>query len=739
MKYLIAIVALFGSQISSEVIAETSPDILNNLRITEKAIVPSITALRIEGQEKIIVDGKMNEQAWQLAESTDQFYQSDPDEGAQGTERTQVRILYDQDNLYFFIEAFDSQPENIIAKNMTRDVVIAGGDTVSIKLDSMNSKQNAYTFTTNPAAVKIDAIIENNTTVRTEWDTIWDVATSITALGWTAEFSIPVRSISYNNTNQSWGLQINRIMSRKNERVRWASPDRSISTSDTTKYGALRGIKDLNESRGIEAQIFASGFSNKTANPVSNSESDMEVSGDIRYRLTPKLTASATINTDFSDTPLDSRQINTGRFSLFFPETRDFFLQDAAVFEFGGQVFHDGYWGDRNGIPFFSRNIGLVGSENPNLDIGVKLSGELGPVNIGVLSTHMDQTDLLASQSLSTLRISSALADDTKIGLVATQGDPRGEIDQLLLGIDYQYRHSLENGGTFTVDSAFVQGSGDDQADGSFAGLATKFRNDDWQAMLRVQRFGEDYNPRLGFTNRTGITRYNYIAWRFWRPDIESIRLFDLGVQGTTNIQFTGDGNDRRAAIFANVTSPSGHWFHLDTQFSRTDVDNLFSIAGLLQVEPTSYQYKRVGLRTSSAPNQPFKLSFNIECCEMYDGTNLSTSLSLYYQPSAYFDFQIHHIYNEFKLPTGALDFHITNTTAGISFSPKLQFSIQMQHDSISDRLSFFGRLFYEIAPTMEGFVGIGHTAAIQSEDYVRGYEPLETGFAIRLGQTLRF
>lgn len=706
---------------------------------SNQTLLPNISATKLKSQDKIIIDGQMDEEAWQRSEVTDQFFQSEPDEGLPGTEKTRFRILYDKDNLYIFIEAFDSQPQSIVAKGMARDVAISGGDTVSVKLDSMDSKRNAFLFTTNPASIKIDAIIENNTSTRTAWDTIWDVEASVTEDGWFAEYAIPFRSISYNSDAQRWGLQINRIMSRTNERVRWASADRAVSLTDVAKYGNLAGINSINENRGIEAQLFASGTSNKTEQPTQDTESNIEVSGDFRYRITSKLTASATFNTDFSDTPLDSRQINTGRFSLFFPETRDFFLQDAAIFEFGGQVFHNNYFGDRNGVPFFSRNIGLVGGENPNLNAGVKLSGELGPINIGMLSARMAGTDMLNPQSLSTLRASTTLSDDTKFGLVATEGDPRGEIDQSLFGIDYQYRKAIESGGIFTVDSAFIQGTGNDQANGAFSGIAARFVNDDWVAFLNIRRFDQDYNPRLGFVNRTNIVAHDYMAWRFWYPKNQAIRQIDAGIQGTTNKVISGRGNDSWGAIFANVANPQGDQLGVTYRLSRADIASPFLIAGLLPVSADSYQYSQQSIIFSSARTRPIAFSLKVECCEIYDGDRLSTTTSFYYDPSAYFNLRISHISNQFKLPTGELDFHITNSTIGINFSPKLQFSIQVQHDSISDRLSLFGRLFYEIAPTLEGFVGIGHTAAIESENYSQGYEPLETGFAIRIGQTFRF
>ncbi|MDG2035093.1 MAG: hypothetical protein P8J42_00585, partial [Pseudomonadales bacterium] len=248
-----------------------------------------------------------------------------------------------------------------------------------------------------------------------------------------------------------------------------------------------------------------------------------------------------------------------------------------------------------------------------------------------------------------------------------------------------------------------------------------------------------DYNPRLGFVNRTNIVAHDYMAWRFWYPKNQAIRQIDAGIQGTTNKVISGRGNDSWGAIFANVANPQGDQLGVTYRLSRADIASPFLIAGLLPVSADSYQYSQQSIIFSSARTRPIAFSLKVECCEIYDGDRLSTTTSFYYDPSAYFNLRISHISNQFKLPTGELDFHITNSTIGINFSPKLQFSIQVQHDRISDRLSLFGRLFYEIAPTLEGFVGIGHTAAIESENYSQGYEPLETGFAIRIGQTFRF
>ena len=700
---------------------------------------PVLMAKRIDTSQQPEIDGLMNEEIWLKAESTDQFFQSDPDEGQPGTEKTQARVLYDQDTLYVFIEAFDSRPDLLIAKTMSRDVGVSGGDTVSVKIDSLNSKRNAFLFTTNPAAVKIDAIIENNETTRIEWDAIWDVATTINDKGWTAEFEIPVRSISYSDNAPSWGLQINRIIGRKNEYIRWASPDRSISLADVSKYGALQGIKQLNAGKGIEAKIYGAASYNKVEQPDSITVSDIEASGDLYYRLTPKLTASATFNTDFSDTPLDSRQINTGRFSLFFPENRDFFLQDAAIFEFGGLVFDGVYFGAPNGLPFFSRNIGLAGGVNPNLDAGFKLSGEIGEFDIGLLSTRMGSVGSLDEQTLSAVRVSSTLSNDSKIGFMATSGDPRGEVEQNLFGLDYQYRRPAGNGGTLSIDTSLVQASGDAQSDGGFVGIAAKYQSDEWTNVFIARHYDEDYDPRQGFVNQRGIDNYNYMIWRFWRPKIDAIRQFDLGLQGTNNIAKEKNSDNYFVGAFANVMLPLGDTLNLSYKLDEVELSNAFSIAGLLPVGPSTYLYENTSLRYSSARSREFSVSFKVDCCEIYDGDYLSTTSSIFYHPSPSLNFQIHHIYNEFKLPSGELDFQIINSILDMSVSPKLKFSLQLQHDTISHQLSLFGRAFYEITPTFEGFVGIGHAAALQSEKYTRDYQPLETGFAIRLGRTVRF
>ncbi|MDC0003318.1 carbohydrate binding family 9 domain-containing protein [Porticoccaceae bacterium] len=724
--------------------AEESYKEATNVKATSQTEVqpstrPVLIAKRIETSQKPKIDGLMNEDVWLKAESTNQFFQSDPDEGQPGTEKTQVRVMYDQDTLYVFIEAFDSRPDLLIAKTMSRDVGVSGGDTVSIKIDSLNSKRNAFLFTTNPAAVKIDAIIENNQTTRIEWDAIWDVATTINDKGWTAEFKIPARSINYNDTAPGWGLQINRIIGRKNEHIRWASPDRSISLADVSKYGVLHGIRELNAGKGIEAKVYGSATYNRIEQPDSITASDIEASGDLYYRLTPKLTASATFNTDFSDTPLDSRQINTGRFSLFFPETRDFFLQDAAIFEFGGLVFSDPYFGDRNGLPFFSRNIGLAGGVSPNLDAGLKLSGEIGDVNIGLLSTRMGSIESLDEQTLSTVRMSSTLSNDSKIGFMATSGDPRGEVEQSLFGIDYQYRQAAGNGGILSIDTSVIQASGDAQSNGGFAGIAARYQSDEWTNFFMARHYDEDYDPRLGFINRQGIDSYNAMIWRFWRPEMKAIQVIDGGVSGSSTVSKDGDTDNHKLAAFANFTLPLGDWFHLDYSSNEVEINNTFSIAGLLPVESSTYGYEIINFRYSSARSREFSVSFKVNCCEIYDGDYLSTTSSMFYQPSPSLNFQIHHIYNEFKLPSGELDFQIINSTLDMSVSPQLKFSLQLQHDTISDQLSLFGRAFYEITPAFEGFVGIGHAAALQSENYTRDYQPLETGFAIRLGQTLRF
>jgi len=257
-------------------------------------------------------------------------------EGIKPSEATVVYIAYDENNLYFGFYCYSQTPENIVASLMQRDGDVWKDDNIRIYLDPYNSARDAFVFLTNPLGGKQDRLVENNAKFIDEWDSLWQVATKIVDDGWTAEFAIPFRSISFDPNTTSWGLEIMRQIRHKNEIIRWSQINQSLKMDNVSQIGRMTGIRDTNKGMGLDVQGFAKlQFDRDRTQSPQDDETAVDISGNIYYKFTPALTGTLTLNTDFSDTPLDERQVNTGRFGLFFPETRDFFLQDQSIFEFG--------------------------------------------------------------------------------------------------------------------------------------------------------------------------------------------------------------------------------------------------------------------------------------------------------------------------------------------------------------------------------------------------------------------
>ena len=355
----------------------------------------SITAVRIDTTEAPAIDADLSDAAWEKAAVIDDFTQRSPNPYEPATERTVVRILYDENNLYFSFYNYDSAPDQIVARNKQRDGHVYTSDSVMIYLDPGQTRRNAYNFEIGASGGRTDQLELNNTEELTEWDTIFDARARIVQDGWVAEFAIPFKSLSYEATQTTWGFDVARRIYHKNERVHWSGFNPALDFTDVSQSGDLVGIENVSQGIGLDVQIHgAPRLKHDWQLEASGDGLSMTAGGNAFYKVTPALTNTLTVNPDFSDAPLDIRQVNTTRFSLFTPETRDFFLQDVAAFEFGGRSFGRSSQ-DRvsnNGRPFFSRNIGLVQGRQVSLPVGNKLSGQFAGFDVGAFSVLTDET-----------------------------------------------------------------------------------------------------------------------------------------------------------------------------------------------------------------------------------------------------------------------------------------------------------------------------------------------------------
>ena len=601
-------------------------------------------------------------------------------------------------------------------------------------------------FLVNSLGTQMDILIENNSNFYPEWDTIWDVEARRTSNGWTAEMAIPFRSISFDPGVDEWGFEIMRQIRHKNETVRWSQIDQFLTPFDVSRIGLITGIRDTRRGLGLDVQAFGKlKYERDWMQRPRDDSFAPEPSGNIFYKITPSLTGTLTLNTDFSDSPLDERQVNTGRFSLFFPETRDFFLQDRTIFEFGGRALTPPRT-DINGLPFFTRRIGIVNDEVVDLIAGGKLSGRIGNLNVGALSVRMDNTDNIDAETLSVARLSADILEESRIGAILTNGDPDGTGKNTLLGVDFQYQNSnLFNRGRFLAD-IFYQRSFSDGVHGPAGGIDDDmfgfflgYPNDLLRWFISGKEVGNRFEPALGFINRRNIRDYNGDYVRRKRFEGSWVRWWEGGVIGNIITDLDNDIESHKFTLVTALQNQIGDEFTVKAGNVREVINQPFLIAGELPVPVGDYHFNQFDVSLESSKSRKVIANLEVTCCRIYDGDYLGLNTSLEFRVSKHFRLTANHNLEKFELPTGDLTVHIGSLDGSINFSPDMQIDTQMQYDNISERFSFSARFRWFPQPQTEIFMAVGQTADLESSNFPGDFDPDQTQALIRLGHTFRF
>ncbi len=698
-----------------------------------KTYQPNAVATRIDAGAAPKLDGDISDAVWAGAKALDEFYQLEPNEGRPASERSVVRVLYDEHTLYFAIHAFDREPDKITASVKARDGDLSKDDLFRIYLDPYMSRRDGYVFEVNPLGARADALVQNNTDFLIEWNTIWHAHARVVADGWTAEVAIPFRSISYDAAKADWGFDLFRLIRRKGERIRWSQIDNQLPSVDISRSGTLEGVRDTTQGLGLDLKLYGSLRYKHEWMPPREDDVRFEPSGNVTYKITPALTGTLTFNTDFSDTPLDERKVNTGRFGLFFPETREFFLQDAAVFEFGGTNLSE----EVNGRPFFSRNIGLVEGTPVDIVAGAKVSGQLGSLGVGGLLVAAEGTDFYDGQILSAARITQPVLGQSELGLVFTNGDPTGLTENTVTGGDFQFRNSTWFGGdTFKADFFYERSFSDVYGDDDAFGANFAYPNKPFAGHFRFKEIGENFYPALGFVNRPGIRSYDGdFYWQPW-PKNSVVRWYETGVWH----RFVTDLDD------VLQTRQGGGWFgfmlqttdlaFLDVINTYENVDAPFDLPRDVTVPVGEYTWTNAKLYFESAIGRPISGRAEIECCSFFGGRMLRTFAALNWRPNSSWDIAGEHSFYNITLPTGDLEIQIYALNVALNFTPDMQLRTQMQYDNISDAFGLSARYRWEFMPGSELFAAIG-----EDGDLINGahYRSNTSQASVRVGHLMRF
>lgn len=707
-----------------------------------------VDAYRLDEEDEIIVDGRVDENAWANTTPATDFLMQEPREGFEATERTEVRIAYDDDYLYIGAILYDSEPSGIKAFLNRRDVRLVSDDRFTWILDTFNDHRNAYFMEVNPNGLRTDGLISvgQGTSINLNWDGIWDARTHIGEFGWSTEIKIPFKTLNFDPDSDKWGVNFMRVIRRKNETVLWTGHRRNQGIERPQNAGTLTGLSGMSQGTGLEVVpygIISRNKENTLVDPETKISPDAGF--DLNYSLTPGLRASLTINTDFAEAEVDERQVNLTRFPLMFPEQRDFFLEGANIYEFAPASRIN---------PYFSRRIGLREGRQIPITYGARLLGNIRDYNLALLHVRTGEDEDISPEHFTVGRVKRNIGSESSIGLIYTRraSEDNQQSGQLLqdrhtVGSDLELATSeflgefnLQFQAFFTAhNSPFADDDASGLRDRSSHGFRLNFPNQPWSGHVSYRELGQDFDPAVGFTPRNSFRRWNprigyapqldqseliqQIGWSFWYE-----HLSDLN-----NTLLTGD--IRFTLIDISLTSGDRLTFDVIRNFERLlqpfDIRRDGSI--VLPVNTYTTWYVSTDFETASHRRVAFGLDF--EAGGFWSGTRTEVGAGMILRPFRGVELIPEYIHTEVKLEEGDFSTDLFRLEGNFDFTTSLFFSSTIQFDNLSDLLGINNRFRWIITPGSDLFLVYNHNWL---QDNSR-FRTLQNTATIKLSYTHRF
>jgi len=661
-----------------------------------------VTPLDVE----LDLDGVLDEDVWGRADSIPYLTMTEPVEGGETVGRTVVRILANDRELVIGVMAYDPDPDAIVSYSKSRDPILRGEDHIILVLDTYLDGRSGYTFAVNPTGARYDALVAGmGVRQSAEWDGIWEAGVAIDESGWSAEIRIPIATLGFQEGLEEWGFNIQRQVQRLLEVSRWASPRRDYAVTQTARAGRITGLPAFDLGIGISVRPALVARA-EVPEPDAEVDGSLVPSLDVTQRLGANLLASLTVNTDFAETEVDTRQTNLTRFPLFFPEKRTFFLEGSDIFNFGFGTGHDL-------LAYHSRRIGLVDGTPVPIWAGGKLSGRVGNTNVGVLSVRTDDLeDVAPATTMTVARAQQNVFEESSVGFLTTLGDPLGRKDAWTAGVDFTYRTStfLEDKNLILAAWGLANGRADLTGDRTAVGFAFDYPNDLFDIYASYRRIGDGFDPSLGFVPRKAIQDYKgFVTWLV-RPDwkwVRSIRneLFltlvtDLANQWESYRIFTAPVNWQ----FETGDRVELNWVPEGEQLTEP-----FEISDGVVIQPGAYHWHRYLIEAAFASKRMVSGQASWWFGSFYDGTLDQYVGRMRVAPSATFTMEFSGTRNEAVLPEGSFIQELFGTRVNVNFSPDLQISAFVQYDNESKEVGSNTRLRWTFRPGGDLFVVYNH------------------------------
>ncbi len=687
---------------------------------------PTMAATRVD--QAPTVDGDLSDRAWQESEVGTDFMQHEPLDGVPATEQTELRVVFTDSTIYFGITALDANPDAIIAKEMERDSRIFQDDSILLLLDTFHDQRNAYAFETNLNGARADTLVtDEGRDLNLEWDGIWSVASRRTAFGWVAEIAIPISTLRFDPAAPAWGFNVQRYIAHKREMTHWSGLPREVSVLGQvgsqiqpvhriSMAGELTGLTGLAQSAQLQIKPFVIGDVSEDprleADPITDGDGGL----DLKWGVTRSLALDLTWNTDFAEVEVDEQQTNLTRFSLYFPEKRDFFLENAGIFDFGPP--HREFFRPPVLKAFFSRRVGLDDGRQVPIDWGARLTGRLGGWNIGVLrvaTAGIDRDDgNLPANAFTVARLKRNLGRRSTIGAIVTEAAPKNEDANRVVGLDFNYKPTTKFGvGGFWTGSGLSEdpkstGTGASADTGEAAyGVNVDYQGRALTMSMDAEEIEENYQPAAGFLLRKNVRHLNP---RFqWLPRIERGLVRSWFTEVRYDYYETLDEGELESGRFE--ISPLGMRMTTEDRWRLAYVgeeENLvepFEIASGIVIPAGRYEFDGLELAMFSNQSRLLGVRGLFGWGDFYDGTRTSVRLTFGVRASKHVQTESLWVYNDVELPQGAFDIGLFSQRVDFTFTPNLRLNTIVQYNDDTEDLGLNVRLHWIYKPGSDLFV----------------------------------
>ena len=675
---------------------------------------PTMKTSRINGD--IIIDGYINEPSWMLADSISDFYQTQPIPGAKATERTVVRVLYDSVYLYISAVLYDSEPDKIIIESLEEDFESQDNDAFAIMLDTFNDDKSGYAFLFNPAGAIKDMYINNDgTSINRAWEGIVTPKTSIQSHGWEIELAFPLTSLRFNPSNgdQKWGINFLRRVRRKGEDVYWSPIEPYEKLLTVSKAGTLEGLNNIRPGRNLQIKPFLVG--NKITDNESTNNSDTGL--DLKFSVTPSLTLDLTYNTDFSQVDSDEEKVNLTRFPLFFPEKRDFFLENASLFEFGDisnylyRMKPNKY--GRSFTMFHSRRIGLDDGIQIPIMGGGRLSGKVGNFDLGLLNMTSESKGDSPTTQFNVARVKSNFLKNSNFGAILINRNSAGkERDHKSVGIDLNF-----NINKLLIYSYLAQTENLGKKEDNTAGrIVVAWRNNKWDLAAYYKKINENFDPSVGFIQRTNVTETFATFGRHKR--YTSGRILSLNpylfinqynnLNGYLESRTLKSGLDiqfmNRSMLFAGITQ---------TEEVILNPFNLYDA----QIPIGNYKFNNLSLYYRGDRTRLISLNGNISIGDYFNGTKDSYGVSATIKRGYRFSINMGLNKNLIKLPGNTVKADVYTLKIKYNHSVKIFNTLYFQYNAAEEKLVTNYRMNLIHAPLSDLFLVYSNISDVRGDE----------------------